>query len=63
MGKEKIKAPKIRFPGFNDPWEQRKLGDVFQEYSEKNHEELPVLTIIQGKGTILREESDRNLDT
>ncbi len=54
-------VPRIRFPGFTDPWEQRKLGDVFEEYSEKNHEELPALTIVQGKGTILREESDRNL--
>lgn len=34
---------------------------MFQEYSEKKHEELPPLTIIQGGGTILREESDRNL--
>ena len=42
-------------------WEQRELGQVFVEYSEKNHEELPPLTIVQGKGTILREESDRNL--
>ncbi len=42
-------------------WEQRKLGEVFVEYSEKNHEELPALTIIQGGGTILREESDRAL--
>ena len=42
-------------------WEQRKLGDVFEEYSEKKHEELPPLTIIQGGGTILREESDRAL--
>lgn len=42
-------------------WEQRKFSEVFTEYSEKNHEELPPLTIIQGKGTILREESDRNL--
>lgn len=42
-------------------WEQRKLGEVFTEYSEKNHEELSPLTIIQGKGTILREESNRNL--
>ena len=42
-------------------WEQRKLGEVFEEYSEKNHEELPALTIIQGGGTILREESDRAL--
>lgn len=20
--------PKLRFPGFNDPWEQRKLGEL-----------------------------------
>ncbi len=53
--------PEIRFPGFTAPWEQRKLGEVFEEYSEKNHEELPALTIIQGGGTILREESDRAL--
>ncbi len=58
--KEK-KVPAIRFQGFTDDWEQRKLGDVFQEYSEKNHEELPVLTIVQGKGTVLRDESNRNL--
>ena len=37
------------------------MGEVFEEYSEKNHEELPPLTIIQGGGTILREESDRAL--
>ena len=55
------KYPEVRFKGFNGDWEQRELGDVFKEYSEKNHLELPPLTIIQGKGTILREESDRNL--
>lgn len=42
-------------------WEQRKLGDVFKEYSEKNHPELPALTIIQGGGTVKREDSDRSL--
>jgi len=56
-----MKVPKIRFKGFTVDWEQRKLGDVFQEYSEKNHPEFQVLTIIQGGGTVLREESDRNL--
>ena len=55
------KFPEIRFKGFTDAWEQRELGEVFTEYSEKNHEELSPLTIIQGKGTILREESNRNL--
>ena len=42
-------------------WEQRKLGEIFEEYSEKNHSELPPLTIIQGGGTIRRDESDRAL--
>ena len=55
------KVPEIRFDEFTDDWEQRKLGDVFQEYSEKNHPELPALTIIQGGGTVLREESERKL--
>ena len=55
------KVPEIRFKGFTDDWEQRKLGDVFKEYSEKNHIELPALTIIQGGGTVKREDSDRNL--
>ena len=56
-----MENPKIRFKGFTKDWEQRKFGEVFQEYSEKNHPELPALTIIQGGGTVLREESDRNL--
>ena len=55
------KTPKIRFSGFTKDWEQRKLGEVFEEYSEKNHSELPTLTIIQGGGTIRRDESDRAL--
>ena len=37
------------------------MGEVFKEYSEKNHLELPALTIIQGGGTVKRDESDRNL--
>ena len=53
--------PNIRFKGFTDDWEQRKLGEVFKEYSEKNHTELPALTIIQGGGTVLRDKSDRAL--
>ena len=57
----KMQRPKVRFKGFTDDWEQRKLGEVFKEYSEKNHIELPALTIIQGGGTVKRDESDRNL--
>ena len=54
-------VPEIRFAGITDAWEQRKLGEIFEEYSEKGHPELPALTIIQGGGTIRRDESDRSL--
>ncbi|EUC78048.1 type I restriction modification DNA specificity domain protein [Eubacterium sulci ATCC 35585] len=58
---ENRKTPKLRFKGFTDAWEQRKLGEIFEEYSVKNHEELPALMIIQGCGTIRRDESERSL--
>ena len=38
--------PAVRFNGFTDPWEQRRFGDVFEEYSEKNRAVLPPLTIL-----------------
>lgn len=53
--------PAIRFKGFTEAWEQRKLGEVFEEYSEKNCENLPALMIVQGGGTLRRDESERNL--
>lgn len=53
--------PEIRFSGFTAPWERRRFGDIFEEYSEKNHGELPALMIIQGGGTIRRDASDRSL--
>ena len=53
--------PEIRFAGFTDPWEQRKLGELFEEHSEKDRDDLPALTIIQGGGTVHRDESKRNL--
>ena len=58
---ETMNKPAIRFAGFTDSWEQRKLGDVFEEYSEKKRADLPPLTIIQGGGTIRRDESERAL--
>ena len=55
------KVPKFRFSGFTGDWEQRKLGEIFEEYSEKDRKELPALMIIQGYGTIRRDESERSL--
>ena len=28
MSKEKWRVPKLRFPGFTEDWEQRKLGNI-----------------------------------
>ena len=46
MSKEKRRVPKLRFPGFTEDWEQRKLESILIEYTEKNpgNEDLPVLT-------------------
>ena len=33
---EKTNVPEIRFAGFTDPWEQRKLGDVGKKVTTKN---------------------------
>ena len=43
---EKALVPQIRFTGFTDPWEQRKLGDITVELSEYATQELglPLLT-------------------
>ena len=33
MSDKKRKVPKLRFPGFTDAWEQRKLGEVIDSFS------------------------------
>ena len=35
MNKEKRRVPKLRFPGFTEDWEQRKLGDLMEVTSVK----------------------------
>lgn len=34
--KNGAKVPEIRFPGFTEDWEQRKLGDIFKKDIQKN---------------------------
>ena len=43
---EKKKTPALRFDGFTDDWEQRKLGNYIIEYTEttKTNNQYPVLT-------------------
>ena len=52
------KKPSLRFKGFTDDWEQRKLGEVIIEYKETVDENctLPVLTSSKTEGVVPQEE-------
>ena len=52
------KIPEIRFEGFTDDWEQRKLGELISEYKKTVDSSctLPVLTSSKTEGVILQEE-------
>ena len=55
------KRPKLRFPGFDEPWNIYKAEELFKNVADKNHPTETVLTIIQGKGTLPREQAGRNI--
>lgn len=42
---EKKRAPKLRFKGFTDDWEQRKLGEITARITRKNHKLESVLPL------------------
>ena len=51
-------VPEIRFKGFTDDWEQRKLGDVVKEITRNDPEsEAPIMMITANNGFI--EQSER----
>ena len=55
---ENNKTPSIRFKGFTDPWEQRKLCDVVKEITRNDPEsEAPIMMITANNGFI--EQSER----
>lgn len=60
-------VPEIRFKGFTDPWEQRKVGTLIEDYTEKTvtQNQYPVLTSSQQQGIVLQEDyfADRQVTT
>ena len=56
------KVPEIRFEGFTDEWEQRKLGDVLERRIEQRQqsEEYPRLAFASGQGVIPLSERKTN---
>ena len=50
--------PEIRFAGFTDPWEQRKLGELFKE-SDERASDREILSVSVANGIYPASESDR----
>jgi len=48
-----------RFPGFDEPWESHRLGELFHERAESNRPDLPLLSITADRGVIPRQEVER----
>lgn len=51
--------PEIRFEGFTDPWEQRKLGELFVESDERSSTE-EILSVSVANGIYPASESERD---
>ena len=58
MNNERKHVPKIRFPSFVEPWEQRKLGELYSERNEKGNDSLQILSVSIHTGV-----SDSELDS
>ena len=55
------KRPNLRFPNFDEPWKVFRAEELFKNIADKNHPAETVLTIVQGKGTLPRENAGRNI--
>lgn len=51
--------PKIRFKGYEDDWEQRKLGGILKERTERAHGDEELLSVTIGNGVIRQIDSDK----
>ena len=60
--KNGAKVPELRFAGFADDWEERKLGDILIERKTKSKisENIPLLAFASGQGVINRSERKTN---
>ena len=59
---QQLLTGKTRLPGFEDEWQEVKLGDYFKERRERNHNDLKLLAIT-AKGGIVDRDSLTKTDT
>ena len=51
-------VPRLRFPGFEGEWDEREIGESFNERSERNRGDLPLLSLGE-KGLVYYCETDK----
>ncbi len=60
-------TPRVRFKEFTDVWEQRKVGELIEDYTERTvmQNQYPVLTSSQQQGIVFQEDyfADRQVTT
>lgn len=57
---QRLLTGRVRFPEFEgEAWQTVKLGEIFDERTERGYEELPLLSVTAEEGIIYRDELDR----
>ena len=50
------KRPKLRFPGFDDPYKQCRIGDIYAERSQRGASDMELLSVTMNDGVMPRSE-------
>ena len=50
------KRPKLRFPGFNEPYKQCRIGDIYAERSQRGASDMELLSVTMNDGVKPRSE-------
>ena len=58
MSETEKRVPELRFKGFIEDWEQRKLGELYTERNERGDDSLQILSVSIHHGV-----SDEELDS
>ena len=50
------KCPKLRFPGFDEPYKQCRIGDIYAERSQRGASDMELLSVTMNDGVMPRSE-------
>ncbi len=50
------KRPKLRFPGFDEPYKQCRIGDIYAERSQRGASDMELLSVTMNDGVMSRSE-------